>query len=80
MYGLSIHEMALYWGFLGPYSPKYGRIMLNFSPEVFSNNRKTVFSEFFKSYYFSWNVMYPKFTFLVQIGAYVTILMLPIHC
>ena len=72
MYGLSIHEMALYWGFLGPYSSRYGRIMLNFSPEVFSNNRKTVVSEFFKSYYFSWNVMYQSLHFWSKLG-----LMLP---
>ena len=33
-YQFSIHEMALFGRFLGPYSPKYGTNLRNFTPEV----------------------------------------------
>ena len=61
--------MALFLGgraVLGPHSPKYGRIILKFSPEVFYNNTKRVLKQPFKSYHFGSNGTYPNFTTLVH--------------
>ena len=38
----SIHEMAPFWYFLDPYSPKYCLILLKLLPEVVSNKINTV--------------------------------------
>ena len=39
--------------FLGPNSPKYCLILLKFSPDVVSKERKTVFKNFWKIQYFT---------------------------
>ena len=46
----SIHEMAHFWGFLDPNSPKYGQILLKFLPDVVVlANIKRVFEESLKN-------------------------------
>ena len=42
LYWFSIHEMAPFWDFLDPYSPKYCLILLKLWPEVVSNKINTV--------------------------------------
>ena len=44
----SIREMAHFWGFLGPNSPKYRPILLKFAPELVFKDSKTLFENFFK--------------------------------
>ena len=53
----SMNEMAPFWGFLGPYSPKYCLILLKMWPEVVSINKKTVFEKSFKILNFGPNEM-----------------------
>ena len=57
----SIHEMAHFWAFLGPNSPKYGLILLKFAPQLLFMGSKTVFEEFFENSNFYRNRTYPKF-------------------
>ena len=54
----SIHEMAHFWAFLGPNSPKYGPILLKFAPQLVFMGSKTVF---FENSNFYRNRTYPKF-------------------
>ena len=54
----SIHEMAHFWAFLGPNSPKYGQILLKFAPQLVFMGSKTVF---FENSNFYRNRTYPKF-------------------
>ena len=48
LYWFSIHEVAPFCNFLGPYSPKYNLILLKLWPEVVSNKKNTVFEKSFK--------------------------------
>ena len=48
----SIHEMALFGGFLGPNCLKYCLILLKLAPEVVFKERKTVFSKIFGKFKF----------------------------
>ena len=67
----SIHEMARFWAFLGPNSPKYGLILLKFAPQLVFIGSKTVFEEFCENSNFYQNRTYPKFALFsvfVQIG------------
>ena len=57
----SIHEMAHFWAFLGPNSPKYGPILPKFAPQLVFMGSKTVFEEFFEYSNFYRNRTYPKF-------------------
>ena len=69
----SIHEMAPFWGFLGPFSPKYGSNQLKFEVEVVYHKTKTVYEQCFKIKCLSTtNGMYPKFTVLVHFWAQFT--------
>ena len=56
----SIHDTTLLWGFLSPFSPKYGTSLLNSRPEVVSNKTKTVSKQSFKVKCLSGNGTYPK--------------------
>ena len=62
-----IHEMAHFGGFLGPYFPKYGPILLTFLPGVVLKEEKSMFDESLKNLNFERNRRYPKFARLVQI-------------
>ena len=62
----SIHEMASFGRFLGPFSLKYGSSLLKFRPEVVSHKTKTVSEQFFKIKCLSGNRTYPKLTVLVH--------------
>ena len=63
----SIHEMAHFWGFLGPNSPKYDPILLKFLAEVVLKDKKTVLDESLKNRHFYQNREYPKFARFVQL-------------
>ena len=65
----SIHEMALFGGFLGPFFPKYCSILLTFWQEVVSYKRKTVFEQSLKILCLNRKGTYPKFTVLVHFWA-----------
>ena len=65
----SIHEMAPFGGFLGPFSPKYGSSLLKFRPEVFFHKTKTVSEKSFKIKCLCGNRTYPKLTDLVHFWA-----------
>ena len=56
----SIHDTTLLWGFLSPFSPKYGTSLLNSRPVVVSNKTKTVSKQSFKVKCLSRNGTYPK--------------------
>ena len=67
-YWFSIHKIALFLGyFLGPYSPKYGPILLRFSPEELFKQRKKVFPESLQNLSFNRNKTGPKFALSVQL-------------
>ena len=68
----SIHEMAPFWGFLGPFYLKYGSNLLKFWPEVVYHKTKTVFEQCFKIKCLSTNGTYPKFTVLIHFWAQFT--------
>ena len=68
----SIHEMAPFRGFLGPFSPKYGSSLLKFRPEVAFHKTKTVSEQSFKIKCLSGNRTYPKLTVLVHFWAQFT--------
>ena len=68
----SIHEMALFGGFLDPFSPKYGSSLLKFRPEAVSHKKKTVSEQSFKVKCLSGNRTYPKLTVLVHFWAQFT--------
>ena len=53
--------MAHFWKFLGPNSPKYGPILLKFTPELVLKESKTLFENFFKNSNFYRNRTFPKF-------------------
>ena len=72
LYFFSIHERAPFWGFFGPYSPKYCSILLKFWQDLVSNKTNTVFVKYFKILNFSSNETHPKFTVLVHFGAQFT--------
>ena len=59
--------------FMGPYSPKCGWIMLNFSPELFSKNTKVLLYKFFRINHSGLNGACTKFTILVYFGAQFTL-------
>ena len=61
----NIHETTL-WGFLSPFSPKYGIPLLIFRPDVVSHKKKTVFKQPFKIKCLSRNGTYPKLKVLVH--------------
>lgn len=44
----SINETAPFWGFLGPFSPKYDSMLLEFWPEVVYHKKKTALEQSFK--------------------------------
>ena len=44
----SIHEMAAFGGFLGPFYLKYGLSLLKFQPEVVFHEKKTASEQPFK--------------------------------
>ena len=60
------HEMALFWGFLGPFNPKYDSNVLKFGPEVFHHETKSVYEQCFRIMNLSINGTYPKFSVLVH--------------
>ena len=62
-----IHEMAHFWGFLGPNFPKYGPILFKFLPEVVLKETKSVFEESSEKLNFYRNGRYPKFARLGQL-------------
>ena len=66
----SIHETTLWEregrGFLSPFSPKYGKSLLKFRPEVVSHKTKTVSKNFFKIKCLIGNETYPKLKGLVH--------------
>ena len=62
----SIHQMALFGGFLGPFSPKYGSNLLKFGPEIVYYKKKTFYKQCFKINCLSTNGAYLKFTVLVH--------------
>ena len=68
----SIHEMAPFGGFLGPFSPKYGSSLLKFRPEVVSHKKKTVSEQSFKIKCLCGNRTYPKLMDLVHFWAQFT--------
>ena len=53
-YWFSIHKVALFGFFMGPYSPKCGLIMLQFSPEVFKNSALRIFQKI--SFWLKWDI------------------------
>ena len=59
-----------FWGFLSPFSPKYGASLLKFRPEVVSHKPKTVSQHSFKIKCLSRNETYPKLKVLVHFGAH----------
>ena len=61
----STHEMASFGGFLSPFSPKYGSILLKLCLEVVYHKKKAVCKQCFKIMCLSTNWTYPKFTVLV---------------
>ena len=62
----SIHEMAYFWAFLGPNSPKYGPILLKFARQLLFRESNALAQEFFKNSNFYRNRTSPKFAlFLV---------------
>ena len=65
----SIDEMALFGGFLSPFSLKYGSNLLKFWSEVVCHNTKTVFEQSLQVKCLSGNGTYPKFTVLVHFRA-----------
>ena len=65
----SIHEMAPFGGFLGPFSHKYGYSLLKFRPEVVSHKTKTVSEQSFKIKCLCGNRTYPKSMDLVHFWA-----------
>ena len=71
-YQSSIHKMAPFWWFLGPYFPKYCSVLLKFWLEVISNKINTVFEKSFKILHFGLNGTQPKFTVIVYFGALFT--------
>ena len=68
----SIHEMATFGRFLGPFSPKYGLSLLKFRPEVVSHKKHTVSEQSFKIKCLSGNRTYPKLTVLIHFWAQFT--------
>ena len=64
--------MGLFWGFLGPFSPKYGSNLLKFGPEVVDHETKTVCEQCFKIRCLSANGTYPKLSVLVYFWAQFT--------
>ena len=53
--------MAHFWEFWGPNSPKYGPILLKFTPELVLKESKTLLEIFFKNSNFYRNRTFPKF-------------------
>ena len=68
----SIHEMAPFGEFLGPFSPKYGSSLLQFQPEVVFHKRKKIYEQSFKVKCLSRNRTHPKLTILVHFWAQFT--------
>ena len=68
----SSHEMGPFWGFLGPFSPKYGSNLFKFELEVAHHKAKKVCDQCFKIRCLSTNGTYPKFSFLDYIWAQFT--------
>ena len=68
----SIHEMSPFGSFLGPFSPKYGSILLKFRAEVVSYTLKEFFHQSFKILCLSRKRTYSKFTVLVHVWAQFT--------
>ena len=69
----SIHQIALFWEFLGLFSTKYSPNMLKLGPEVFHHKKKTVYEQYFKTKCLGTNGMYQKFTVLVHFWARFTL-------
>ena len=59
----SSHEIGLFRGFDGPFSPKKGLNLLKFGPEVFHEETKSVYQQWFKIMNLSTKGMNPKFSF-----------------
>ena len=58
LYWFSIHEMAPFWDFLGPYSPKYCLILLELWPEVVSNKKNSAWKILQNlGFWLKWNVV-----------------------
>ena len=68
----SSHEMGPFWGFLGPFSPKYCSNSFKFGPEVVHHETKSVYEQCFKIINISTNGTYPKFSILVHFWAQFT--------
>ena len=62
----SMKWLFLFFFFFGPYSPKYGPILLK-SSRQYLRIRKTLFKEYLKKSNFYGNRKYPKITFLFQL-------------
>ena len=62
----STQEMDHFGGFLGPFSPKYGWILVKVWPEVVYKKKKTEYGQSFKIIFLRGNGTYPKFTVLVH--------------
>ena len=68
----SIHEMDPFGGFLGPFFPEYGSILLKFRPQAVSHKTKAVTEQSFKVNCLSGNGTYPNLTVLVHVWAQFT--------
>ena len=60
--------MAAFWGFLGPFSLKYGLSLLKFQREVVLHKKKTASEQSFKMKCYSRNETHPKIMVLVHCG------------
>ena len=67
LYRFSIHEMPLFGDVLGPNSPKYCQVLLNFSPQVVFKEKKNSALRIFENSFFYRNGRSPEFTLLVQL-------------
>ena len=68
----SSHSVGAFWGFLDPFSPKYGSNLLKFGPEVVHRKTNKVCEQCFKIRCLSTNGTYPKFSFLDHFWAQFT--------
>ena len=63
LYRFSIHEMPLFGDVLGPNSPKYCQVLLNFSPQVVFKENKNSALRIFENSFFYRNGRSPVYTF-----------------
>ena len=63
----SIHEIAHFWAFLGPNSPKSDPILLKFAPQLVFMESKTLSEESFENPDFYQNITYPKFAVFFKV-------------